>query len=115
MKKEIKNFEKIVGIVLVILTIISLMISALHYTHLIYDYSYDTTSLNALLVSKPFDILLWVDNILIYLFGLFYIISAIQSKKEVLIKVSFSIFSIVTTMVASCLIINGIASIFHIF
>lgn len=115
MKKEIKNFEKIVGIVLVILTIISLVMSALLYTNIIYSCSYDTTHLNGLLVSKPFDIVLWIDNILIYLFGLFYIISVVQSKKEVLIKVSFAIFSIMTTMVASTLIINGIASIFHIF
>lgn len=115
MKKEIKNFEKIVGIVLVILTIISLVMSALLYTNIIYSCSYDTTHLNGLLVSKPFDIVLWIDNILIYLFGLFYIISVVQSKKEVLIKVSFAIFSIMTTMVASTLIINGIACIFHIF
>ena len=115
MKKEIKNFEKIVGIILVVLIIISLIISALYYTNMIYNNSYDTTNLNSLLVSRPLNILLWVDNILIYFFGLLYIISAIESKKEVLIKVSFTIFSIVTTMVVSCLTINAIASIFHIF
>lgn len=115
MKKEIKNFEKIMGIILIVLTTISLIINALEYTNLIYNWSYDTKELNSLLVSKPYNILLWLDNILIYICSIFYIISAIQSKKDVLIKISFSVFSILTTIVMSNLIINGIALLFGIF
>lgn len=37
--------------------------------------------LNELLVSTPFNILLWVDNILIFVIALFYIISSIKEKK----------------------------------
>ncbi len=115
MKKEIKYFEQIVEITLVVLTAISLIINALEFTNMIYNWSYDTTKLNSLLISKPFGILLWLDNIFVYLFSIFYIISAVQSKKNVLIKVSFAIFSILTTIVASIILINGVASIFGIF
>ncbi len=115
MKKEIKNFEKIMGIMLIVLTIISLIINALEYTNMIYINSYNTNNLNDLLVSKPFNILLWLDNILIYICSIFYIVRAVQSKRDILIKVSFSLFSILTTMFMSNLIINGIAVLFGIF
>ncbi len=115
MKKEIKNFEKIVGIVLIVLTMISLIINAFIYTNMIYDWTYDTTNLNNIVVSTPFNVIMWIDNILIYVFSLFYIMSAIESKKDVFVKISFSIFSIVTSIIASNFIINGVASIFGIF
>lgn len=115
MKKEIKNFEKIVGIALVVLTVISLIINVLLFTNMIYNWSYDTERLNRLVISKPFDLLLWADNILIYLLSIFYVISAIQSKKDVFIKVSFAVFSILTTIVVSILLVNSVASIFGIF
>ncbi len=91
------------------------MINALEFTNIIYNWSYDTAGLNSLLISKPFNILLWVDNILIYLFGLFYIVCAFESKKDRVLKIAFSIFSILTTIVISTLIINGVASLFGIF
>ena len=115
MRKEIKNFDKIVGVTLIILTVVSLMINSLQYTNIIYNMSYDTLKLNTLVTNDSFTILLWADNLLIYLFGLLYIISSIKSKKDVLLKISFSIFSILTTLVASTLIINGVASLFGIF
>lgn len=115
MRKEIKNLDKIVGIVLIILTAISLVINALQFTHGIYNCIYDTTKLNSLLISTPFGVVLWLDNILVYLFGLLYILSAIDTKKDMLLKISFSIFSIVTTMISSTLIINFVATIFGLF
>lgn len=115
MKKEIKNFEKIMGIMLIVLTIISLIINALEYTNMIYSNSYNTNNLNGLLVSKSFNILLWLDNILIYICSIFYIVITVQSKRDILIKVSFSLFSILTTIFMSNLIINGIAVLFGIF
>lgn len=115
MKKEIKNFEEIIKIILIILTFISLIINALQFTNIIYNSTYDTTKLNNIVISKPFTILLFINNILIYITSLFYIICAIESKKEVLLKISFSIFSILTTIVASTLIINFTATIFGVF
>ena len=115
MKKEIKNFEKIMEISLIILTIISLIINALEYTNMIYNNSYDTTNLNDLLVSTQFTIILWVDNILIYIVSIFYIMCAIESKNNCFIKISFTIFSIVTTIVVSNFIINFVARIFRVF
>ena len=37
MKKEIKNFGKIVEIILIILTIVSLIITSLEYTNMVYN------------------------------------------------------------------------------
>lgn len=115
MRKEIKNFGKLVEILLIILTAISLIISALEHTNMIYNWSYDTMKLNNLLVSTPFTIALWIDNILLFLVSIFYIIDTIQQKKNVFLKLSFCVFSICTTMVVSTLIINGIAKLFGIF
>lgn len=115
MKKEIKNFGKILEIVLIILTFISLVINALQFTNIIYNLSYNTENLNSLLVSKPFTILLWTDNILIYFVSLFYIIDSVQQKKNLLLKLSFCLFSICTTIVVSTLIINLVANLFGIF
>lgn len=115
MKKEIKNFEKFVGMILIVLTFISLLINALLFTNMIYSCSYITDQLNNLVVSKPFNILLWIDNILIYFFALLYMIDTIHSKKDIILKISFSLFSIFTTIIISNLCINLIATIFGIF
>ena len=115
MKKEIKNFGKWIEILLIILTFVSLIISALEYTNIIYNMTYDTTKLNDFVVSTPFSIILWVDNILLFLVSIFYIIDTIQQKKNTFLKLSFCLFSICTTMVMSTFIINGIAKLFGIF
>lgn len=115
MIKKIYEKEKILGIILVVLTIFSFFIDVLNFTNMIYSCSFDTSKLNHLLVSIPSDIFLWVDNILIYLFAILYIISAVQSKKDTFIKVSFSIFSILTTIVMFVIVINFIARLFGIY
>lgn len=114
MKKEIKNFGKWVEIILIILTAISLVICALEYTNIIYSDSFDTMVLNNMLISKPFTIILWVNNISIILVSIFYIIDTIEQKKNLLLKLSFCFFSICTTMLVSCFIINSVAKIFDI-
>ncbi len=115
MKKEIKNFGKWIEILLIILTFVSLIISALEYTNIIYSMSYDATKLNDFVVSTPFSVILWIDNILLFLVSIFYIIDTIQQKKNIFLKLSFCLFSICTTMVISTFIINGIAKMFGIF
>ena len=114
MKKEIKNFGKWVEIILIVLTAISLVICALEYTNIIYSDSFDTMTLNNMLISKPFTIILWVNNVLIILVSVFYIIDTIEQKRNLFLKLSFCFFSICTTMLVSCLIINGIAKMFGI-
>ena len=59
--------------------------------------------------------LMVIDNILIYIVATLYIILGIRSKKEVILKVSFSIFSILTIMIVLTLIVNVIAELFGIF
>lgn len=115
MKKEIKNFGKIVEIILIILTIVSLIITSLEYTNMVYNATYDTNGLNALLISTPFTIILWSNNILIYLISIFYIIDTIRYQDNKLLRLSFCIFSILTTIVVQTFIINFIASLFGIF
>ncbi|MBP3920649.1 MAG: hypothetical protein J6D28_03690 [Bacilli bacterium] len=115
MNREIKNFGKIVEVILIILTFVSLVINALEFTNIIYSNSYDTYSLNSLLISKPYNVLLWVDNILIYLVSIFYVVDTIDEKKNMFLRFAFCLFSILTTIVVSTFIINFIASIFGIF
>ena len=115
MKKEIKNFGKYLEITLIILTFISLILAVLVNTNIIYNATYDTLKLNNIVTNSVFNIFLWIDNILIYLISIFYIIDTIKEKKNVFLKISFSIFSICTTLVVSTLIINGVAKIFGIF
>ncbi len=115
MKREIKNFNQIVGIVLTILTGISVIINVPLFTNMIYNCSYDTMRLNELLVSTPFNILLWVDNILIFVIALFYIISSIKEKKNSFIKISFAVFAVLTTIVVQSFAINWVAELFGVF
>lgn len=111
MKREIKNFGKYIEVSLIILTFISLIISSLQYTNAIYD---NTMKLNNFVASRPFSITLLVDNVLIILLSIFYIIDTIQQKKNILLKISFCILSICSTMIVSSLIINGVAMLFGI-
>lgn len=103
---EIKNFDKIVRTILIFLTLISLIIDILEITYFMYGDNYNMIFLNQLLSSKFYIVLLWTDNILIYFFALLYILSAIDSKKEILLKIIFSLFSVLTTFVLLVLIIN---------
>lgn len=115
MKIKIKKIGNLVEILLIILTFISLIINALEYTNITYNITYNTTKLNNLVVSTPFSIILWIDNILIILLSIFYIIDTIKQKKNMLLKICFCIFSICSTMAISTFIINEIAKIFGIF
>ncbi len=114
-KKKKFDIEKIVKNGLIIFTFISFIIVVLNFTYLIYNYSYDTTKINDFLLKYINGPLLWIDNILVYILAIFYIIIGIKSKKEVFLKVSFSIFSILTTMVVLTFIINFIAELFGLF
>ncbi|MDD3341701.1 MAG: hypothetical protein PHN72_05905 [Bacilli bacterium] len=114
MNKKV-NKEGIVRNILIGLTLGSLIITALLLPNIIYANNYDTTNLNQMLVSPIFNILLFTDNILVYLFGITYIVLGIKSKQEVLLKVSFSIFSILTTIIMLTFIVNFVAECFGIF
>mgnify|MGYP000065219540 FL=1 len=116
MKREIKHFDTIVGVTLIILTAISLIIDAIAITHGIYsDSLYHMEKLDAVIRSNLFQILFWVDNLLIYLFAFLNILSAIDTKKERLLKISFSIFSVLTTIVVITLSVDVVGNLFGIF
>ena len=107
MRKEI-----IVRNVLIVLTFISLIITFLNFTYLTYQ-ERNIDLINNFLVNYVNNAFLFIDNFLVIIFGIIYIVLGIKSKKEVLLKVSFSIFSILTTMVVLTFIINFIASLFN--
>ena len=108
------NSEKIVRNTLIILTFISLIILFLNFTYAIYD-NMNIEKINNVLVNYVNTWLMWIDSLLIFIFGIIYIVLGIKSKKEVLLKVSFSIFSILTTMISITFIINFIAELFGVF
>ncbi len=116
MNIKIKNFEKFVEISLIVFTIISLGIDLLVFAHSTYncDAIYPITELSSIVTSTPFMILFWIDNCLIYLFALLYIISALDTKEAVLLKISFSIFSVLTTIIIANIFINAVAGFFGI-
>ena len=113
-KKTKVDKEKIIRNILIILTFVSIIITFLNYTYITYQ-DMNINKINTFLISYVNGWLLWVDNILLYIFAISYIFLGIKSKKEVLLKVSFSIFSILTTVIASTFIINFIASLFGMF
>lgn len=115
MKKILNSdVEKFIKISLIVLTFISIMITILNFTYLTYiDQNIDNIS-NFLInyINGP---LLWIDNILLFVFAIIYIVCALKSKKETSLKISFSIIAILTSMIPLSLIINALANIFGIF
>lgn len=114
-KKQNTNIEKIVCIILIVLTFISIISSMFNFAYLFYSNSYinNIDKINNFLLK--YNTLMVIDNILIYIVAILYIILGIRSKKEVILKVSFSIFSILTTMIVLTLIVNVIVELFGIF
>lgn len=112
MKKLNINIDKHVRNILIGLVFISLMIIVLNFTNAMYSDN-DTTKLQKFLniINGP---VMWIDSILIYLFSLIYIVATIQSKQEVVLKVSFSVFAILFNMITMTFFINMIAKIFGI-
>lgn len=112
MKKLNINIDKHIRNFLIVLVFISLIVIVLNFTNAMYS-DHDTTKLQNFLniVNGP---VMWIDSILIYLFSFIYIVSAIQSKQEVILKVSFSLFAILFNMITMNFLINMIAKIFEI-
>lgn len=116
LKKEVKNYERNVTIILVALTVISLIINVFVYTTGIYsdDTFYNTEAMRNVVNSGWFMTILWVDNIAIYVTNLFYFAGIIDSKRDMLVKISFGIFSILSTVLINVQIVNLVAGLFGI-
>lgn len=108
------DIEKIVRNVLIILTLISLVITFFNFTYLTYQ-DRNIDRINDFLIHYINGWLLWFDNILLYIFSIWYIILGIKSRKEVLLKVFFSIFSILTAVITLTFIVNFLANLFRMF
>ena len=106
--------EKFVRNTLIVLTFINLIIVALNYTYQVYD-NLNIERINHLLVNYVNTWIMWVDNILLYIFAIFYIILGIKSKKEVTLKISFSVFSILTCITTLVFVVNLFARMFGMF
>ena len=108
-----KSIEKIVRNILIVLTFISLIITFLNFTYLTYqDRNIDL--INDVLVNYVNNSFVFIDNFLVIIFAIIYVVLGIKSKKEVVLKIAFSVFSILTTMVVLTFIINFLASLFNI-
>jgi len=110
MKKEIKVRNTLIAV-----TFVGLIISALQFTNIIYGWNYDTEKLNNLVVSNWFNILFWIDNLLVFGLGILYAVLGYKSKEDVVIKIAFSILAICTTMISSIFAINLVGEMFSIF
>ncbi len=108
------DFEKVVRNVLIVLTAISLIILMLNFSYLIYQHL-NIEKINNFLLKYVNGIVLWSNTILLYICAIVYIIMGIKSKKEVALKVSFSVFSILTNILTITMIINQIATWFGMF
>ena len=114
LKKEVKNYERNVTIILVILTVISLIIDFLAYTGMVYndEIIYNTTAIRSVINSGWFMTIVWVDNIAIYITNLFYFAGILDSKRDLVVKISFAIFSVLSTILINLQIVNLIADAF---
>ena len=118
MKKD--TGETIVRNILIILTFISIVVISFYMTNEIYTCKSHVIDINIESIrnfcnSTLFNIVLWVDNFLLYLFALIYLILGIKSKKEVTLKVSFSVFAMLTNMISIVGIIGLLENVFGIF
>ena len=117
LKKGVKNYERNVTIILVILTVISLIIDFLAYTGMVYndEIIYNTTAIRSVINSGWFMTIVWVDNIAIYITNLFYFAGILDSKRDLIVKISFAIFSVLSTILINLQIVNLIADAFGMF
>lgn len=117
LKKEVKNYERNVTIILVILTVISLIIDFLAYTGMVYndEIIYNTTAIRSVINSGWFMTIVLVDNIAIYITNLFYFAGILDSKRDLVVKISFAIFSVLSTILINLQIVNLIADAFGMF
>ena len=117
LKKEVKNYERNVTIILVILTVISLIIDFLAYTGMVYndEMIYNTTAIRSVINSGWFMTIVWTNNIAIYITNLFYFAGILDSKRDLIVKISFAIFSVLSTILINLQIVNLIADAFGMF
>lgn len=117
LKKEVKNYERNVTIILVFLTVISLIIDFLAYTGMVYNDAsfYNTTAIRSVINSGWFMTIVWTNNIAIYITNLFYFAGILDSKRDLIVKISFAIFSVLSTILINLQIVNLIADAFGMF
>ena len=117
LNREVKNFERNVTIILIILTVISLVIDFIAYTGMVYsdETIYQIDAIRSVMNSSLFMTILWVDNIFIYVTNLFYFVAIFSSKKDMLVKIAFAIFTVLSTILINLQIVNLIADLFGMF
>ena len=111
MNKEIKNSGKIVEVLLVILTFISLLLLVTIFAQAAVADLYPLPALAKFVQLPFFTPVVFVINGLIYLLSIFYIIDTIKAKENVFLKLSFCLFSILTTALCFMAIANILISI----
>lgn len=106
--------EKPTRNILIFLTLVNLVIAYLNITYQVYQNADHIDLLNNILKYTNTWIC-WIDNLLLYIFAFLYIILAMDSKKERIVKISFAILTIVTALFSIMFIVNFTAGIFGIY
>ena len=91
-----------------------MIVSLFNFTYQVYD-DRNIEKINNFLVNYVNTFVMWIDNILLYIFAVIYIVLGVKSKKEVLLKVSFSLFSILTAIITLTFLVNLVAHLFGMF
>ena len=113
------NTEKLVRNILIVLTLISLIILLTYTMERLYGCELSSTrgisattennyiNFNSFVTSNAW--LIYADNFLLYIFALIYLVLGIKSKNERVLKVSFCIFSVLTTLLVYFSIADSLA------
>lgn len=110
---KIKKYDNAIRNILIVLSTISLIITSMHFTYNVYN-DRDALALNNFLVKYIDGWLVWIVFILIIVFSCLYIRSAIKTKEDITIVISYIVLTIFTNVIPLTLIINMIAKIFGI-
>lgn len=111
MNKEIKNFGKVIEVLLVILVFINLILLACIFAQVQVSDFYPQRAVVSFVQSSFFTPIVFIINGLIYLLSIFYVIDTIQEKKNVFLKLSFCLLSILTTVLCFTTLSNIIIGI----
>jgi len=108
--------EKLVRNILIGLTLFNLILNYLLEPDLVYQgYGYVKRDFyTSFCNSEILLVILWIVSILTGIFAISYIIFALKSKKERLLKVTFATISVLYTPLVLALVMNLLTKIFYI-
>ena len=111
MYREIRNFGKILEVLLTILNLINLLLLASIFASVGASDFYPQVPIVRFVQAPVFTSIVFIVNGLTYLLSIFYIIDTYQQGRNKFVKLSFCVFSILTSVLCFIMISNLILSI----